>query len=185
MQLLTRDKTSLYCKGGKDIRKIRLIISIIIVLLLSSCGTKIDKEVQAVIKENQTVKKLTEYENENIYGVYWVTDSENQELIQLVKLKGFVDDIKMMVTIDCKEEKIRDIEILEHKESHDYGDLLTEEWFLERFKEKSVTTPLNVVKMSNKKENQIVAITGATITSETVVKGVNLCMNNYQRIKGE
>lgn len=162
-----------------------MITGITIVLLLSSCTAEIDKEVQAVIKENQVIKKLTKYENDSIYGVYRLNDSENEELIQLVKVKGFVDDIKMMITIDCKEEKIRNIEILEHKESQDYGDLLTEEWFLERFKEKSVNTPLNVVKMSNKKQNEIVAITGATITSDTVVKGVNLCMNNYQRIKGE
>lgn len=157
----------------------------LIAFLLTSCGTKIDKELQSVIKENQTVKELTEYENKSIYGVYKVIDSENQNLIQLVKQKGFVDEIKMMVIIDCEEDKIKSIEILEHNESHDYGDLVTEEWFLERFKEKSVCTPLNVVKMSSKKENQIVAITGATITSETVVKGVNLCMDNYQRIKGE
>lgn len=173
------------CKGGGDIKKIKLIISIMIIVLLSSCGAKIDKDVQAVIKENQTVKNLAEYENDNIYGVYRVTDGENEEIIQLVKVKGYVDKIKIMVTIDCKKEIIRRIEILEHKESHDYGGLLTEEWFLERFKEKSVAAPLKLVKMSSKEEHEIVAITGATITSEAVAKGVNLCMNNYQRIKGE
>lgn len=155
-----------------------------ITILLSSCGAKIDKDVQAVTKENQTVKNLDEYENKNIYGVYKVIDDKTEELIQLVKVKGYVDEIKIMVTINCKTEKIRHIQVLEHKESKDYGGLLTEEWFLERFKEKSVATPLKMVKMSSKEENEIVAITGATITSETVIKGVNLCMDNYQRIRG-
>jgi Na+-translocating ferredoxin:NAD+ oxidoreductase RnfG subunit len=173
------------CKGGGAIKNIKLVVGLMIVCLLSSCGTKIDKEVQEVIKEDCTVERLKKYENESIYRIYHVTDSENNKIIQLIEQNGFVDKIKMMVVIDCKEDEIEQIKILEHNESHDYGDLLTEEWFLERFKGKTATIPLRVVKMSAKEENQIVAITGATITSEAVAKGANLCMNNYQKIKGE
>ena len=91
----------------------------------------------------------------------------------------------MMVIIDCKQDKVKKIRILDHNESHDYGAMLTEEWFLERFKGKDVNEHLNLVKLAAKEDNEIVAITGATITSKSVVKGVNQCMNNYRRIKGE
>lgn len=156
-----------------------------IICLLSSCGKDAHESVSAVRKDSDKVKRISKYENEAIYGVYHLMGSNNEEIVQLVKQKGFVDKIDMMVIIDCKEDKVIEIKILNHKESEDYGSLLTEEWFLERFKSKSAAVPLKLVKMSAKDENQVVAITGATITSKAVVDGVNLCMNNYHRIKGE
>ncbi|SKC49184.1 FMN-binding domain-containing protein [Maledivibacter halophilus] len=173
-------------KEGKTFKNIKFAFSImIIVFLLSSCDSKIHKEVNEVIQKDQTVNRLSEYEDDTIYGVYHVTDGKKEECIQLVSQKGFVDEIKMMVIIDFKEDEIKEIKILSHNESQDYGALLTEKWFLERFKGRETDDILNVVKMSAKEESQIVAITGATITSEGVVKGVNQCINNYKRVKGE
>lgn len=153
--------------------------------LLSSCESRIHEVIGEVTKDSGKVKRIGKYENEDIYGVYHLEGSNREEIIQIVKQKGFVDKIDMMVIIDCKENQVKEIRVLDHKESEDYGDFLTEEWFLERFKGKSIDAQLNIVKMSAKDESQIVAITGATITSKAVTDGVNLCMNNYHRIKGD
>jgi len=156
---------------------------IVFVSMLSACEPKIHEAVGQVVNDKENVKRLTKHEDESVYGVYHLIDDDRDEIIQLVKQKGFVDEIDLMVIIDYKEDIIKEIKVLEHKESKDYGGLLTEDWFLERFKDKPIATLLELVKMSAKEENQIVAITGATITSEAVVKGVNLCMNNYHRMK--
>lgn len=188
IQLLSamNEKLYFYVKGEINIKIIKPIAIIITVCLLVSCqSSSIHEPVKEAIKEGQSVKRLSQYEDKYIYGVYHLLDNEKDEIIQLVKQKGFVDEIDMMVIIDNKEAVIKNIEILEHSESKDYGDLLTEEWFLERFKGKSIAKPLTVAVMSAKEENQVVAITGATITSRAVANGVNLCMSNYQRIKGE
>lgn len=161
------------------------MVLMVIMCLLSSCGSEVHEVVGEVAKDNDKVKRISKYESETIYGVYHLIGTNSEEIIQLVKQKGFVDKIDMMVIIDCKENQIKEIKILEHNESEDYGGFLTKEWFLERFKDKSTAEALRVVKMSAKDESQIVAITGATITSKAVVDGVNLCMNNYHRIKGE
>ena len=83
-----------------------------------------------------------------------------------------------------KGNEIADVVILAHNESKDYGEHVTKQWFLDRLKLKTDEL-LNIAILSKEKENDVVAITGATITSQAVVVGVNDCIINYRRYLNE
>ncbi len=145
------------------------------------CNHKaISKEVLEV-SGAENVTRLTEYETAGIKEVY----TTEGELIQVVEEKGFKDNIRMMVSINLAGDTLTAINILDHKETHDYGGYVTEDWFLNRFKGKTTTEALKLVKLMAAADNEIVAITGATKTSQAVINGVNAASENYMKIKGE
>lgn len=63
-----------------------------------------------------------------------------------------------------------------------YGLLLLTLWVKELFNWRDAETKLELVKRAAGKAEDIVAITGATYTSQAVVDAVNLCLKNYGRI---
>jgi electron transport complex protein RnfG len=75
-------------------------------------------------------------------------------------------DIKLVFGIEPDNKTIVGVRIIIHSETPGLGARITENWFLEQFKGKSLGN------LTLKKDNvgEIDAITGATISSETVVK---------------
>ncbi|WZL72380.1 FMN-binding protein [Clostridiaceae bacterium 35-E11] len=165
------------------IKKYIAFAMIFITCFLLSCTNNVVKEVRDRFPQHE-INRLSEYENEVIEGIYLVANKDQQEVVQIVNQKGFVEEIKLLISINDATNSIKEIEILKHNESHDYGALLTEAWFLNRFKNKQVDKMLEIVKMTATKDDEIVAITGATKTSQAVVDGVNRAMKNYRKIRG-
>lgn len=54
--------------------------------------------------------------------------------------------------------------------------------FKDQFKGKKIDSPLEVIKSGQAKDNQIQAISGATITSKAVTAGVNTAINLYKEV---
>ncbi|MHC4462295.1 MAG: FMN-binding protein [Planctomycetota bacterium] len=87
---------------------------------------------------------------------------------------GFQDKIKVVIAVDRKCEKFFGFKVLSSNETPGFGNKIEKEFFGEQFQKASVGK-LNLVKAGNAKEidSQIVAITGATVSSEAVVKIFN------------
>ncbi|AEB75439.1 RnfABCDGE type electron transport complex subunit G [Clostridium botulinum] len=101
-----------------------------------------------------------------------------------VATKGYGGLIEMMVGIS-KEGKVEGIKILAHTETPGLGAKAPEPGFADQYKGKSIDKPLEVVKGDASGDNQISAITGATITSKAVTKGVNDAVEYYNKeLKG-
>lgn len=83
--------------------------------------------------------------------------------------KGFGGDLVMMVGLDT-EYGVCGIEILSHSETPGLGAKATEEAFKKQFVGKSAA--LSVVKKATDNQNEVQAITGATITSRAAAIGV-------------
>ncbi len=98
-------------------------------------------------------------------------------------MQGYKSKIRLSVSIDVKTDQVIEVEVLEHHETPSYACDVTEKWFLKRFEGKKANQDLEIVKMMAEDQNEVVAITGATITSNAVAKGVNVCMENYREIK--
>ncbi len=134
--------------------------------------------------QQEEVLRLDKYENENIKKVYLIKEnSEPYQLLQKVYVKGYKDEIVMFIQIDMKRESISKLKIIYQNETSHYGGHISEEWFLSRFEGKDTNLTLKTVKMSAKKEEEVVAVTGATISSRAVVKGVNKVLSNYREIR--
>jgi len=57
---------------------------------------------------------------------------------------------------------------------------MSNNWFTERFAGKTTDPYLELVHLEAVKDNQIIIITGATVTTEGITNGVNACLGVYQ-----
>ncbi len=129
---------------------------------------------------------MANYEQDNIKKVYLIKEASRAgNLLQKIAVDGYNDKIVMFLNIDLEYEKIAELEIIKENETPHYGGYIKEDWFENRFKGKAANLKLEIVKMSAKKPSEIVAVTGATISSSAVVKGVNEALINYQKYKDE
>lgn len=87
--------------------------------------------------------------------------------------KGYGGPINMMVGI-TKDGVVEGVEVLSHAETPGLGDNVTAPEFTNQFKDK--TLAINIIKGGSAAEDEISAITGATITSESVTHGVNMAL---------
>jgi Na+-translocating ferredoxin:NAD+ oxidoreductase subunit G len=102
---------------------------------------------------------------------------------------GFADRLELLIGVDVQVEKITGLYILAQKETPGLGNRIVDEWWLAQFSGKSAREALQAVKGGSApaKEgdaitsasswgNRIDAITGATISSESVCEIVNLAL---------
>jgi electron transport complex protein RnfG len=95
---------------------------------------------------------------------------------------GYGGLVKTVVGIDTKG-KIAAVEIIDvSNETPGLGQNANRSSFTNQFKDKN--SPLTV-KKSNPKENEIKAVTGATITSTAVTNTVNLALELFEELKKE
>lgn len=87
---------------------------------------------------------------------------------------GFADKIKLVIAVDRKCEKFFGFKVLSSNETPGFGSKIKEKFFSEQF-ENAPVGKLDIVKAGNAEaiDSQIVAITGATVSSEAVVKIFN------------
>lgn len=101
----------------------------------------------------------------------WVIPAQGQ---------GFADRIELLIGQDISLSTITGMYVLAQKETPGLGDYIKGEEFQQRFKDKSTSRPLVVVKVDPKEENQILALTGATISSESVTNIINAAIQNLK-----
>lgn len=95
-------------------------------------------------------------------------DKDKKLVGKIIKVygDGYCGKIEMLVGLNL-EEKITGIKILSHNETPGLGDRITEKAFLEQFLQKSIA------EIDLKSEGGMIdAITGATISSRAVIKGI-------------
>lgn len=122
--------------------------------------------------------------DENQYTYYEGFD-ESGKIVGYVfstSAKGYGGDIGVMVGIDS-DGVVKGISILSINETAGLGMNAKNESFLNQYKEKS--GELSVIKNGTPAENEIQALTGATITSKAMTQAVNIAQNLYNQVGGE
>ena len=87
---------------------------------------------------------------------------------------GFADKIKLVIATDIKCEKVFGFKVLASNETPGFGSKITEDFYGNQFKE-APATELIISKTGDPEiiDDKIVAISGATVSSEAVVKIFN------------
>lgn len=114
----------------------------------------------------------------------WFTAEKDGKVVGYVvpaESKGYAGAIKMIVSV-TPEGKIIDFDILESKETPGLGDNAGKDPFKGQFKGKKADD-LEVVK-DKTKENNIQAMTGATISSVAVTKGIKEAVEQVKQFVG-
>jgi len=114
----------------------------------------------------------------DIIGLYRAElNGEKFGYVVELAMPGYSDDIVMMVGICSVEEKVLGVRILRHLETPGLGALITRESFWRKFDDRPLL-PITVVK-GGAVENQIDAISSATISTVAVTRGVNQAIAWY------
>ncbi len=127
-------------------------------------------------KEFTLVEKL----NNDIVSEVYEGKSSSEIVGYTIKTtpKGYGGEVEVMVGIS-KEGKITGINIGKHSETPGLGTKAGEPDFKNQFLGKDVSSELNVVKGKVNNDNDIAAISGATITSTAVTSGVNAAISIF------
>jgi len=112
----------------------------------------------------------------NITDVYGVIDEQKQVLgFAFVGTgSGFADKIKLVIAVNIDCSRLLGFEVLSSNETPGFGSRITEDWFRQQF----VDTPTGTLELiksgqADKEKDQILALTGATVSSEAVVRIFN------------
>lgn len=94
--------------------------------------------------------------------------------------QGFADVIELLVGADKDANRITGLYILDQKETPGLGNLIVEAPWREQFNGKPTDKPLVVVKNPPTTDAEIEAVTGATISSASVVAIVNQAVARFR-----
>ena len=128
------------------------------------------------------------YEHLNAPGVeiYKVFDGSNKPIGYSLAYEGngFQGKIRVMVGLSSDLNKIVSMEVLEQVETQGLGTKVTESHYKDQFKNLVTVPSLNWVKEGTApKENEVIAITGATISSKAVVAIINDGMTKLRKLQ--
>ena len=87
--------------------------------------------------------------------------------------QGFADAIELLIGLDAGAEVITGLYVLDQKETPGLGSKIAEADFQNRFKGKQTAARLSVTKTEPAADDEIPAITGATVSSQSVTRIVN------------
>ena len=97
----------------------------------------------------------------------------------IIKPIGYNGPITLALVIDSVRGESVGLRVVEHNETPHYVRDMDSTWFVERFSGKSANEYLTIARLHAMSESDIVAITGATVTTEGVINGVNAAFGVY------
>jgi len=121
-------------------------------------------------------------ESENLNNIKQITTATaNGKFAGLViktSVKGFSGDIEMLIGIDSNG-SIVSYKVLTSSETAGLGDKIASDSFIDQFANKKTDEKLLVVKREAQQDNEIQALTGATISSKAAALAVNSAAEAY------
>lgn len=137
-------------------------LAVVPVLIAGADGTKTNEMILPGPGDQPT--SVYQAFDETGQNVGWVLKGESQ---------GFVDKIELLVGLDAELEQLTGIYVLAQKETPGLGDWILRPSFQESFAGLPASTPVTMVKGSPNGPTEVSALTGATVSSESVATAVN------------
>jgi len=127
----------------------------------------------AIMRLAPETKKIEEVKAAG--GIYQLYDAKNSlvSLAFLAEGDGYQGKIKMLGVIAPSLERMQGVEIIDSVETPGLGARIAEDFFKDQFKTLRVAPAIECVKDKVSADNQISAITGATISSRAVANIMN------------
>jgi len=149
---------------------------------------EIPKLVPGAVKE-ETIELVVAGADGKQVQVYRAMNTDGTHLGWVVPAagQGFADRIELLIGVDADVQTITGLFVLDQKETPGLGDFITDEGrFRGQFAGRPVDPPLEVVTETPAADHQIRALTGATISSESVSDIVNSAVANLRDVlRGE
>lgn len=167
------------------------IITIVVVVvgffLFNNSASKEELKVKAFYPEAKHINLVKDISDDifislNFPGVKRAYRVDGQIKTYVVSCVGYNGPIDILVAFNNHNDELLGIEILEHEESVGYAEHIEEDWFLNRFKNIVINKYLNLVVLDKENPEDIVQVTGATVSSQAIVNAVNAAIGAYQYV---
>lgn len=122
---------------------------------------------------------LTKERTEKFPAVVKVYETESGDWAVISEPVAYNGPVTLAIAIDASAGETIGMEIVSHMETDHYVRDMENEWFTARFAEKNAQTYLRPARLRAESEADIVCITGATVTTEGIVNGVNAAMGLF------
>ncbi len=173
---------------------ILFVIGFLCTLILSVCNymTKdtienlaAESEREAMVSTLSEADRFTELPDIGegiVTGVFEGVDKDKNTVGYCVKVSpvGYGGAISMVVGVNTKGE-ITGVDIVSMSETPGLGAKASDEGFIGQYKGKS--GGVGVIKSGTPKDNEISAISGATVTSKAVTQGVNAALDIVKKLR--
>lgn len=175
---------------------ILFLISAICVFALALCNSltkdkiaainqkKEDDAKKSVLSSAETFKQA-DYKNDG-GTVIFIGEKGGEKVGYCARVtsKGFGGDIDMMVGLDS-DFAISGVTIINMSETPGLGSRASDEKFIKQYDNlKGLDGEIDVIKSGTPEGNEIVAISGATVTSKAVTRGVNAAVSAVKEMEG-
>lgn len=98
-------------------------------------------------------------------------------------VNGFGGGVGVLTGININD-TISGVAVLSHNETPGLGAKAQDAVWISQFQDKKISSELNVIKIGTPKDNEVVAISGATITSRAVTSAVNYARLAFLELQG-
>lgn len=146
------------------------------------------QDLAVIMPESDSIEDMTaEFEpNENIIEIYKaLKGSEEVGYVYKTVVNGYKPELTTLVGIDI-EGNVVAAKVTQSSETPGLGALVAEEKYISQFTGKSTQVPFEVVKAATSGDQEIQAVSGATISSTAVANAVNLAVKFHkENILGE
>ncbi|MFY9174511.1 MAG: RnfABCDGE type electron transport complex subunit G [Peptococcia bacterium] len=130
--------------------------------------------------KDETEKYLTEQTTAELKEVNISYQGGNpQGVIYIVETQGYNGPIQTLVGFDIASQTITRVRVVQQSETPGLGDNVKQDWFSTRFQDKAATKELRVTKIETTADDEVQAITAATVSSRSVVNGVNIARQHF------
>lgn len=177
--------------------KIIILLVLLLMVLAVGCGEPAEPKEAEVAALNEifgqdyavgdyaviTPEVMTEVRQEKFKAVRKVFTTPEGDYAFISKPVAYNGPISLAVGIDKKTGTTVGMRIVEHMETDHYVRDMANSWFTDRFAGKSVGNYLESVHLEASRDNEVIIITGATVTTEGIVNGVNACMGVFREIE--
>lgn len=132
--------------------------------------------------ESRTIE-IKKKSGNKVYTVYEASYPDGQRAGWVTKLggQGYADRIELLLGLDAEARTITGLFILDQKETPGLGNKISEPAWRDQFISKSTLQPLKVIKGGGAKGDEIDAVSGATISSRSVVAIVNNIIHDLKQ----
>ncbi len=140
---------------------------------------------KVVLSDAESFSDEKTVEKDGVQYTYYEGLSQSEEKIGYVFLtsaKGYGGDIDIMVGIG-NDGSVKGVTVLSISETAGLGMNAKNDKFLNQYKDKN--SEISVIKTGTPSDNEIQALTGATITSKAVTAAVNTALDLYKTAGGE
>ncbi len=161
------------------------LITVVALFVLQNNASEEEKAVLSFYPEARNAELIKEVTDDlfislNFPAIKRAYSVDGEIKAYVASCLGYNGPVEVLAAFNSENDTLIGVKILSHEESLDYAEHIEKDWFLDRFKNLLISKYLNLAVLEKENPEDVVQVTGATVSSQAVVTAVNACLGVYQ-----